>query len=51
MTDANDELTDEECVRISEEFEEHEFTEDELERIFSTWRSTPWPESETAGRT
>ncbi len=48
MTDTHDELTDEECLRISEEFERHEFTAEELDRIFATERSTPFPASEPA---
>ena len=48
MTDAIDELTDEQCFRISEEFEQHEFTSEELDRIFATERRTPRPESDMA---
>ncbi|WP_420608887.1 hypothetical protein [Candidatus Poriferisodalis sp.] len=48
MTDFNDEPTDEDYLRMSEEFEQHEFTQDELDRIFATERSTPFPASEPA---
>lgn len=48
MTESSDALTDEDYVRMSEEFERREFTEEELERIFATARDTPFPAPEPA---
>ena len=38
---ASDALTDEECERWSEEFAQREFAQEELDRVFSTWRRIP----------
>ena len=51
MSESGDEPTDEDYFRMSEEFERHEFTEEELDRIFATERSTPFPVSEPASST
>ena len=47
MSDTTDELTDEDYVIWSEEFAKREFTQEELDRVLSTWRSAPWREPET----
>ena len=51
MTELGNEPTDEDYLRMSEEFERHDFTEDELDRIFATERSTPFPIAESAPTT
>lgn len=50
ITIVDDENT-EKWTRWSEEFANREFTDEELDRMFSTWRPAPRPESETAEQT